>query len=73
MKRTVGGRRVWWLLNTFSILRHVYMLSFAAYWAPLVTALVFIGAAITDAVDGYLARKVHSLSAEGRHAAAALC
>lgn len=30
----------------------------AAYYAPLATALVFIGAAITDAVDGYLARKV---------------
>lgn len=44
---------------------------FPAYWAPLVTALVFIGAAITDAVDGYLARKVGPSTFRG-HAADAL-
>lgn len=34
------------------------MLCPAGYYAPLVTAVVFVGASITDAVDGYLARKV---------------
>lgn len=44
----------------------IFMLNVDADWAPYVCAIIFVVAAITDGVDGYVARKYNQITNFGK-------